>query len=125
MKETKDQDEDAKGEKSQEIKKQRSRNIKKKDDGWLLFVCSAQFPFCRAEAIKLLTATKYKINSMENVMADSIWFRAKHQPPTPTPLLKAGFWKIQIAKFDFDVCVTVHLWYNSMNNQLDATITID
>jgi hypothetical protein len=32
MKETKDQDEDAKGEKSQEIKKQRSRNIKK-DDG--------------------------------------------------------------------------------------------
>ena len=24
----------------------------------------------------------------------------------------------------FDVCVTVHLWYNSTNNQLDATITI-
>ena len=24
----------------------------------------------------------------------------------------------------FDVCVTVHLWYNSINSQLDATITI-
>ena len=26
--------------------------------------------------------------------------------------------------FKFDVCVTVHLCYNSVNNQLDATITI-
>ena len=24
----------------------------------------------------------------------------------------------------FDVCVTVHRWYNNINNQLDATITI-
>jgi len=24
-----------------------------------------------------------------------------------------------------DGCVTVHLWYSSLNNQLDATITID
>jgi len=26
--------------------------------------------------------------------------------------------------YRFDVCVTVHLRYNSINNQVDATITI-
>ena len=25
--------------------------------------------------------------------------------------------------FEFDVCVSVHHWYNKINNQLDATIT--
>jgi len=24
----------------------------------------------------------------------------------------------------FDICVTVHHWYNNINNQLDATITV-
>jgi len=33
-------------------------------------------------------------------------------------------WGSELNGDKFDVCVTVHLWYNSINNQLDATITI-
>ena len=25
---------------------------------------------------------------------------------------------------NFDVCMTVHHWYNNINNQLDATVTV-
>ena len=28
-----------------------------------------------------------------------------------------------VPTFEFDVCVTVHLWYNNINSKLDATIT--
>jgi hypothetical protein len=52
----------------------KATDLEKKDDVRLLFACPSQFPFRRrVEAIHPLTAT----NSMENVMADSILFRAK------------------------------------------------
>ena len=33
-------------------------------------------------------------------------------------------YSVAAALFEFDVCVAVHLWYNGINNQLDATKTI-
>ena len=35
-----------------------------------------------------------------------------------------GYLKRLLLNIKFDVCVTVHHWYNSINNQLDKTIKI-
>jgi len=32
---------------------------------------------------------------------------------------------VDMANYKLDVCVTVHHWYNNINNQLDATISIN
>jgi hypothetical protein len=40
--------------------------------------------------------------------------------PSPSHVERSS----SLLRFFFHVCVTVHHWYSSINNQLDATITI-